>query len=159
MALIGIMKVINSKFTIILVLLPILILGVLAFKSKKRESEISTNTTIIKIADHRLTVEIADEPDEQARGLSSRESMAKNKGMLFVFSKLGKPGFWMKDMKFTIDIIWIKESGEIIGITKNISPNTFPEAFYPPSEIKYVLEVNAEWSDRNNIKIGDAVSF
>ncbi len=141
----------------LIILFLILITAVFKFGFEKDNSKISNNKAMITVAGHRLEVEVADEPQEQSQGLSEREELAQDQGMLFIFPAPAKPGFWMKDMKFAIDIIWINEKGEIIGITKNISPNTFPEVFYPPSKIKYVLEINAGWSDRNNTKVGDRI--
>ncbi|MBI2065143.1 MAG: DUF192 domain-containing protein [Candidatus Yanofskybacteria bacterium] len=116
------------------------------------------NQSILSINGTNIKVEIADEPNEQSQGLSGRESLANDSGMLFVFPQPIITGFWMKDMKFSLDLIWIDERGKIIEITKNISPVTYPETFLPPSPIKYVLEVNAGWSDKNNIKIGDKIT-
>ncbi|MDP3792529.1 MAG: DUF192 domain-containing protein [bacterium] len=113
----------------------------------------------ININDRQLTVEIADEPHEQSRGLSGRDSLDENQGMLFVFKSLLTPSFWMKEMNFPIDIIWLDADKKIIGIEKNVSPDTFPQTFSPPSPVLYVLEVNSGWSDRNNVKVGGVISF
>lgn len=113
----------------------------------------------IYIQNIKLTVDIADEPYEQTLGLSGREYMAKNEGIIFIFPESIMPAFWMKEMNFALDIIWIDAKNTIIGIEKNVSPDTFPETFAPPSPVKYVLEVNADWSDKNQIKPGDKISF
>ena len=107
----------------------------------------------------KLAVDIADEPQEQAQGLSGKKFMAEDRGMLFIFPQSLMPSFWMKDMNFSLDLIWIDASGIIIGIEKNVRPDTYPRTLSPPSPIKYVLEVNAGWSDRNNIQSGDVVLF
>lgn len=112
---------------------------------------------VIWIANRKLTVDIADEPQEQMQGLSGKKNLKENEGMLFIFPAPTKPGFWMKEMKFSIDIIWINSKGSAVQINKNVSPATFPKIFYPPSDIKYVLEISAGWSDKNKIKIGDAI--
>ena len=116
------------------------------------------NQNALSINDIKINIEIADNPKEQSQGLSGREYLAPDSGMLFVFPQLITPSFWMKDMKFSLDLIWIDENGKIIEITKNVSPATYPESFSPPSPIKYVLEVNAGWTDENNIKIGDRIN-
>ena len=104
-----------------------------------------------------LKIEIADDPIEQSQGLSNRESLASDGGMLFIFPQPTMPGFWMKDMKFSLHLIWIDANGEIVEITRNVSPTTYPKSFLPPSPIKYVLEVNAGWADKNNVKVGNEV--
>jgi len=109
----------------------------------------------IHIKDAPLTVYVADEPHEQTQGLSDREYMAENEGMIFIFSESIVPTFWMKEMKFGLDIIWLDAKNTIIGIEKNVLPETFPKTFAPFYPVKYVLEVNAGWSDRNSIRVGD----
>lgn len=96
----------------------------------------------LQIGEQIFKLEIADEPEELARGLSGREKLPEDYGLLFVFPKPGRHGFWMKDMKFPIDIIWLDENKEIISITKNLEPNSYPQVFYPPRDIKYALEIN-----------------
>lgn len=115
----------------------------------------SLDKKFIKIGNNKLTVEIADQPEEQSQGLSDRNSLGQNEGMLFVFPRPLVASFWMKEMLISLDMIWIDENKTIIGIQKYVSPDTFPKTFGPPSPVKYVLEVNAGWSDINKIKIGD----
>lgn len=105
----------------------------------------------------KFAVEIADEPEEQIRGLSNRESLPENEGMLFIFNKPGIYDFWMKNMNFPIDIIWASADKKIIGIEENILPGTFPKTFSPPSPIKYALEANAGWAKKNKIVVGEKI--
>lgn len=119
----------------------------------------SDTTKEVYVKNIKLTVDIADETHEQTQGLSGLEYMAEDKGMLFIFQQSFIPAFWMKDMKFGLDIIWIDADKTIIGIEKNVLPETFPKTFSPPSPVKYVLEVNSNWSDNNQIKAGNKVSF
>ncbi|MEK7542079.1 MAG: DUF192 domain-containing protein [Patescibacteria group bacterium] len=124
-------------------------------------SEIPTgevlSTAIISGVELRL--EIVRTSEEQVRGLSGRELLAENSGMLFVYENPVMPGFWMKEMNFAIDIIWIDENKKIVGMNENIAPETFPEIFYPPSPVQYVLEINANWTKTHNISIGDEITF
>ena len=87
-------------------------------------------------------VRIADSLAERAQGLSGTAALAPDEGMLFVFERAGMYGFWMKDMYYPIDIIWLNDELRPVGITKNISPDTFPTVFYPPVPVRYVLEVS-----------------
>lgn len=125
-----------------------------AYESKN----LNPNEQSIHIGKAALLVDVADEPSEQVQGLSGRDKMAENKGMLFIFAEPLIPAFWMKDMNFSLDMLWIDADGVIVSITKNISPDTYPQTFQPPSPVKYVLEVNAGWSDRNKIKAGDKMT-
>ena len=111
----------------------------------------------LKINSTYINVELANTAEERARGLSGRDSISKGDGMLFVFNKPAIPSFWMKNMNFSIDIIWIGENYIIVDITKNVLPNSFPQTFQPQTPAKYVLEVSAGFSDRQDIEIGDRV--
>lgn len=152
-----------KKFIIlpILVLIPLAILYFSPFKENSPvfTKNASSDKKTAYIDNIKLSVEIADEPGEQIQGLSDKISLPQNEGMLFIFPAPFVAGFWMKDMNFPIDIIWIDKSRNIIGIEKAVSPDTFPKTFSPASPVKYVLEVNAGWADKNNIKIGDALSI
>ena len=152
-----------KRALIIVLLAIILFLAVSNFLSKEKPSYqaevLNANEQNIKIGKIDLLVDIADESNERAQGLSGRDKMAENKGMLFIFPQPGSYDFWMKDMLFSLDMVWVDAAGTIVAITKDISPDTFPKTFEPPSPIKYVIEVNSGWSDRNNVKVGDKVSF
>jgi hypothetical protein len=104
-------------------------------------------------------VDLAQTSNEQTQGLSGRVALKGNEGMLFVYSTSTAPDFWMKDMNFPLDIIWIDQNKKIIEITPNISPNTFPTTFSPKKPVRYVLEVPADTAAKNNLKIGDLIHF
>lgn len=152
-----------KKVLIIVILAITTLISFAYFSSNERDGVSEKNTqigdTIITVGGKNLTVDIADDPLEQSRGLSGREILNENEGMLFVFPISHIPSFWMKDMNFSLDMIWITEAWQIAEITKNISPDTFPKTFSPESAVKYVLEVNAGWSDRNKIRVGDKVTY
>ena len=113
----------------------------------------------IEVGGVTIDVEVMDAPDERARGLSKRASLPKDSGMLFLYDTSGYYSFWMRDMHFPIDIIWIDSGYKITEITKNISPDSYPEIFQPKKPVQYILEVNAGWSDTNEITIGELISF
>ena len=62
-------------------------------------------------------------------------------------------------MNFALDIIWIGQDKKIVGIMRNIDPETFPQAFYPKGLVQYVLEVNAGWAEQHGIMAEDVVRF
>jgi len=105
-----------------------------------------------------LQVEVASTDAEHEQGLSGRGAIQDGSGMLFIFHKSEMYGIWMKDMNFPIDIIWIDESGVVVAIDKNISPDTYPTPFYPPSPIRFVLEVSAGFSDAHQVTEGTVIS-
>lgn len=136
-------------------------LYILSSESKKEDKIVTPNSSInyVKIKDVIIEVDIASSNVERARGLSGRVSLGANSGMLFVFDGPGKNMFWMKDMNFPIDIIWLDENKKIIYIKENLSPKTYPEVFGPEVPSMYVLEVNSNFTKKYNIKIGDIANF
>ena len=121
-----------------------------AFSMDEKEKDFAT----VEINGAILMAEVVSHRTSRARGLSGREMLGEREAMLFIFDEPDYYGIWMKDMKFPIDIIWLDDELKIIGLEKNINPNTFPEKFSPPSPAKFVLEVNGGWSDENKIKEG-----
>jgi hypothetical protein len=108
-----------------------------------------------------IPVEIRRTPAELSAGLSGRLGLPPNQGMLFIFKRKDYHSFWMPDMNFPIDIIWIT-GGKIVGIHDNVS-NDFdpknPVYYHPPQPVEYVLEVNAGFMEKNNLTVGDVVIF
>jgi len=127
----------------------------------------------LQIGDKTLSVEVEKTKAEMEQGLSDRVSMEQNQGMLFDFTATASsttgvyPAFWMKDMKFDLDFIWIYKN-KIIGITPNVPKPASQQVsssagqltdYFPPSPIDWVLEVNSGWAKKNNITVGDAVEL
>ena len=116
----------------------------------------------IKVGNYSLNVEIADSEDERKKGLSGRNTLEENTGMLFSFGQENVlPSFWMKGMLIPIDIIWIND-GKIAKIDKSVQPEPGKTdsdlSFYRPNApIDFVLEVPAGFSGKNNIGVGDKV--
>ncbi len=108
----------------------------------------------IRVGGFVLPTEIAETEAAREQGLSGRESILSGHGMLFIFEKPGTYGFWMKDMHFAIDIIWINENGEVVGVEKGVEPETFPTVFYPPAPVAHVLELRAGDADLFSIDTG-----
>jgi hypothetical protein len=106
-----------------------------------------------------FSAEISDKQYLLERGLSYRKSIDDNKAMLFVFPKPDSYKFWMKDMNFPIDMIWLGTGKKIVHIEKNVSPETYPKAFGPNSPSMYVIEVKAGTSDTLGLSIGQSVDF
>lgn len=122
-----------------------------------------TSTKQLDIGNTSLSVEIADTDSLRQKGLSGRDSLSENSGMLFVFPKSSFPSFWMKDMKFALDLIWITD-GKVAQIDKKVQPepgktNSELTLYSPEKPIDYVLEVNSGFSESHNIKVGDSVTI
>lgn len=130
-----------------------------------RNKPTPTQGPTVTINNQKINLEIAKTPDERMKGLSNRTSLDQNSGMLFIFDDETKvPVFVMRDMLFSLDIIWIKE-GVIIRIDKNlpIPPVNTSESklkkYSAGTPVDYVLEVNSGFSDTNSIKVGETVTF
>jgi uncharacterized protein len=113
----------------------------------------------IQVKDQYLEVWVSESEEERNKGLSNIDSIKNNEGMLFVFKEEIVPLFWMKDMNFPIDIIWINSEKEVVEITEEVYPETYPQTFFPSVPIKYVLEVNSGWCSEKEIKKGDKLYY
>jgi uncharacterized membrane protein (UPF0127 family) len=114
----------------------------------------------VRVGDAVFTVEIASSTVEKARGLSFRDGLADGHGMLFLFSS-GIQSFWMKDMRFSIDMIWIG-GGKVIGFSENVAPQPGAavwelKIYNSPDGTDKVLEVPAGAVAKDHIKTGDPV--
>jgi uncharacterized membrane protein (UPF0127 family) len=116
------------------------------------EKTIIIGTTIIK-------VEVEDTPIMREQGLSGREKLVQDQGMLFVFDYADRYQFWMKEMKFSIDIIWVGDDLKVVDISENLSPDTYPKIFEPKNKARYVVEVDAGFAKEKGIKIGDTIQL
>ena len=112
-----------------------------------------------------FSVELAVTPDERARGLSERDSLAPGTGMLFVFAPRRAGSFWMFRMRFPIDIVWISANCAVVDITVEApapdpdTPTSDLPTYSSSSDAGYVLEINAGKAAEQGIEIGDAVRF
>ena len=117
------------------------------------------NIKHVKIAGQSVKVDLALTSAAQEQGLSGRSGLGENEGMLFIFAKPGMYAFWMKDMNFAIDMIWLSEDLKVVYIKKDALPMSYPGSFVPKDNAKYVLEVPAGFSEKNNLKEGDSAVF
>jgi uncharacterized membrane protein (UPF0127 family) len=91
-----------------------------------------------------FSVEVADTEATREKGLGGRDTLAQGAGMLFVFERAGNWGFWMKDTRVPLDIVWARADGTIVSVARGVATSTYPRVFYPATpDAMYVLEVNA----------------
>lgn len=117
-----------------------------------------TNPTVV-IGGQTVAVTIADTDASREKGLGGRTGLSDHEGMLFVFPQDGYYAFWMKDMQFSIDIVWIAADGTVVYIEPNLSPSTYPTAFEPTKTARYVLELPAGFMQRYNVTIGNKATL
>ncbi|OGG58651.1 hypothetical protein A2853_02885 [Candidatus Kaiserbacteria bacterium RIFCSPHIGHO2_01_FULL_55_17] len=125
------------------------------FPADQNDTAVASSTVQLKGRTIRVT--LADTPEEREKGLSGWNGLSEDEGMLFVFEDDGKPAFWMKDMKFAIDILWISREGMVVDMRQDVSPETYPTAFAPRSEARYVLELPAGYTETHQIRLEDIV--
>lgn len=114
------------------------------------------------IQEETFKVQVVKKSEDLQKGLSGRDSLAQNQGMLFVFEKKGDYPFWMKDMNFPLDIIFINDN-KIVTIYEQVPSPLYPNENLPvyraKEPINKVLEFNAGTVSKYKIKVGDEVTF
>lgn len=113
----------------------------------------------VSIGGEEIAVIVADTQDARAKGLSGHNGLGPNEGMLFNFQKPGIYGFWMKDMQFPIDIIWLDENKRVVDSWENATPESYPQIYTPHASSQFVLEVPSGFYLKHNLKIGDKLKI
>lgn len=153
------MKSIIFAFSALVILIVGATLGVNYIKNGSLFS--FEKTARVSIKNTTFTAEIADTAKKQEIGLSEKKSLDTDKAMLFSFGKPDYYRFWMKNMKFPLDIIYI-QNNKIVEVFEEAKPpadNGNPEILVPKETADTVLEINAGLSKQNNIKTGDEVKI
>ena len=150
------------KNNLVIILFLVLIFATIGLKIAKLDKDTSSDgakyvTVQLNTVD--LKLKVLDTDTLRIKGLSDSISLPENEGMLFVFDRPGYHGIWMKDMKYPIDIAWLDQFRKVIHIERNVSPDTYPQVFLPPTEDVYVIEVNSNFLEKHGIKIGDEINF
>lgn len=141
-----------NRFLFILIpILVLLILGTVFYNLY--QSSLPT----AQIRDHKFSLLTAKSNKDKQIGLSKHKKLEDNKGMIFVFDKPGLYPFWMKDMKFPIDIIYINQN-KIVTIYKNL-PKDNLRIYSPTQSADKVLEINANLSKKYGFNVDDTVTF
>ena len=141
------------KLFVIIFTICILIIYGLYYKKNPLVSKVRIDT-------HTFTVDVAVTPLEKMNGLSGRDPLPENHGMLFVYDHKEKYEFWMKGMKFPLDFIWIADH-TVVQLTENVPAPTglIPAIVKPTQSIDKILEVSAGSIKTKSIKVGDVVQF
>ncbi len=115
----------------------------------------------LQVGETEVRVELARTPDEWAQGLSGRETLGEDEGMLFVSNQSVRRSFWMKGMRFPLDMLFIHQ-GRVVDIANKVRAPSAGEdgtairvSTWLPAE--WVLEVNSGWVERHGVKVGDKV--
>ncbi len=154
------MKTLSIVFSSSLILVVVILLFIAA-SSPVVSPTTSTDQSTVIINQTMFRVDIADDPAEQRQGLSGRDSLAADEGMLFIFPDKKIRNFWMPDMFFAIDLLWIEDM-TVVGYQKNMQPlGPLDDAisFSSPRPVDKVLEIPAGSIDKFDFNIGDQVNI
>jgi hypothetical protein len=157
-----------QKIKYFLIIILFFLLGLILINQPSRNLNLE-NMKYVKIAGQNIKVDLALTKEARTQGLSGRKNLKEGEGMLFIFERSGNYPFWMKDMFFPIDIIWLAPSeggdyskAKVIYIKKDACPELYPEIYGPQEggpEARFILEVVSGFSDKNNLKVGDEALF
>lgn len=122
---------------------------------------LTDNKTRLLAPEGIFTVEILETPELRYKGLSNRESIRSNEGLLFVFDTPSTENcFVMRDMQFSIDMVWLDENKQVVTVTERVAPETYPaETFCPTKPAKYGLEVLEGRAAETGITIDTKLRF
>ena len=144
------------KSTIVLALLSIF----MTTSSFSNDSTRLPTVTVVISENLKVEAELAYTDETRMRGLMFREFLAPDAGMLFVFPVSEPQGFWMKNTKIALDLIWLNERKEIVYfVTANPCKKDPCETYQPMQKAKYVLEVNAGFVKKHGLGLGMQMEF
>ncbi|QQS18803.1 DUF192 domain-containing protein [Candidatus Saccharibacteria bacterium] len=135
---------------LLIAMLILLCLVVFLYKPSIKTARLQTEKT-------QFTLEVAGTEEARLRGLSGWQRLTPNTGMLFKFDVPSAACMWMKDMRLSIDIIWLDEANTIVEIAQKVSPETFPKLFCSAKPAKYVLELPAESAKNQSFYVGQTL--
>lgn len=139
----------------------ILVVFFLTLNSFACAKEKSLNPVVVVHSQKGITtfkVEIADDENERERGLSNRDYLAGDQGMLFTWTRDIQTPFWMKETTIPLDILFISEAQKIVTVAPRTTPLSL-DLIESHSPFRYVLEVKAGFVERQNVKEGDKIDI
>lgn len=144
---------------------PFVVLGLIValcivfFLKQQANAPAGQDFVTAKLGDREFALKIANTPKTRERGLSHVPKIGENEGMLFEFEQPSEACFWMKDMKFNLDILWFDANQTLIYQKLDAKPESYPESFCSPINAKFVLEINAGSAKRLDVKLGDKLKL
>ncbi|OGY21101.1 MAG: hypothetical protein A3A65_03345 [Candidatus Chisholmbacteria bacterium RIFCSPLOWO2_01_FULL_49_14] len=147
----------------IIISLILIVLGLAWLTFSVNVGKEKRDLSVLRVGEQSLGVEIADSAEEWSQGLSGREQLSGDEGMLFVFDDQVRRSFWMRQMRFSLDMMFIRD-GRINEIVRNVPA---PSGSQDGTEIRvqsqesadWVLEVNSGWAQEHGVEVGDEVTY
>jgi uncharacterized membrane protein (UPF0127 family) len=128
--------------------------------------KVNISDTKVKVIINKIeyNLDVAKTDQERSRGLAKFDSIKNNEGMLFIFDVPGRYSFYMKDMKFNIDIIFLDQSKKVVDMYKNVKFQDYKnpydyENYKPNFSSKYTIELKEGEIEKTGLKIGDLIDF
>lgn len=147
------MTMLNKKNILLFIITISIIIAAICYVSTYKFSLHGNKIETVTIGSGKFRAEVVSSDKKMQKGLGGRNGLCDSCAMLFEFSQAGKHSFWMKDMRFPLDIIWIKD-GEVLYIEKNVSEN-FSGTLSPRVDADSVLEIAAGSADKFSIEAGN----
>lgn len=152
------MKIMSGKLPLIL-LGAIVLLVVGALLSLIIGGYSSSESITLRLGEGRFAARVVEKRSDRIKGLSGSKNLPSDQALLFIFPSSAKWKIWMKDMNYSIDIVWLDESKKVIDIVENATPESYPEQFEPREPARYVIEVISGTVKNESIKIGQQAVF
>ena len=127
--------------------------------SKPLPSDWQNGGTLFIHGRQSIRLSFANTPQLREQGLSNTQNLPTDTGLFFVFDAPETTGFWMKDMQYPIDIVWINEKKRVIDIDDHVTPESYPTVYYPSEPVQYVLEISADQAKTLGLTIGTKIDF
>jgi uncharacterized protein len=139
--------------SLLLVVMISTVIGFVVYQSNK------VTFVTAQIGTEQFTLEVADTHAARSKGLSERDGLGENQGMLFNFMEDGRWRMWMVQMRFPIDIAWLGSDKKVVYIKHNATPAEYPETYDAKQDARYVIEVPTGTFERLDVNEGDSISF
>lgn len=120
---------------------------------------VAANARLLRTDNGIYRLRVANTEAERELGLSGVAAMGDTKGMVFMFDEPNTACFWMKDMNFALDMIWLNADKQVIAVADRVAPRTYPRTYCPPTSASYVIELNAGQAKAANISVGKTLKF
>jgi len=121
-------------------------------------------TKLLQIGDKTYEIFLTENEEDMKKGLAAFDDIKDSQGMLFEFEVEDFHSFWMKDMKFDIDIIFLDKEMKVVHIFENVRKDTYKnqndyKIFIPKLKSKYVIEIKSGEVKKNKLKLGDIIKL
>ena len=113
----------------------------------------------LRIGDNTFNATIADTDETRIKGLSGTRHLAANHAMLFVYDDDTRHGIWMKDMHYSIDVVWLDKSKQVVDFVANVTPESYPKVFEPKEDSRYIVELRSGMIEEKGIEVGQEAAF